>query len=73
MSLEQFESNGADQSFGSLRLNEIQLNEMQREDFLALAAGLRQFNAQQATLSMTPMAVISARYAPEYPSLMAIE
>ncbi|TDV56781.1 hypothetical protein EC919_102151 [Pseudomonas graminis] len=29
-------------------------NEMQREDFLALASGLRQFNASQADLAFVP-------------------
>lgn len=34
------------------------INEMQREDFLALAAALRQFNAYEPQVSM---AIVSAR------------
>ena len=33
------------------------VNEMQREDFLALAAALRQFNAYEAQVSMVVAAV----------------
>lgn len=38
-------------------------NEMQREDFLALASGLRQFSASQADLAFVPS---SAGYATGY-------
>lgn len=38
-------------------------NEMQREDFLALASGLRQFSASQADLAFVPS---SASYATGY-------
>ena len=38
-------------------------NEMQREDFLALASGLRQFSATQADLAFVPS---SAGYATDY-------
>ncbi|MCF7532535.1 hypothetical protein [Pseudomonas petrae] len=38
-------------------------NEMQREDFLAMASGLRQFSASQADLAFVPS---SAGYAAGY-------
>lgn len=40
--------------------NSVWGNEMQREDFLALASGLRQFSASQADLAFVPS---SAGYA----------
>lgn len=39
------------------------MNEMQREDFLALAAALRQFNTYEPLVSM---AVVNARHAVEH-------
>lgn len=44
--------------------NSVWGNEMQREDFLALASGLRQFSASQADLAFVPS---SAGYATGYP------
>jgi hypothetical protein len=46
------------------------LNEMQREDFLALAAALRAFNAYQPQVSM---AIANAQYAGEYPAGLTAE
>lgn len=45
------------------------INEMQREDFLALAAALRQFNAYEPLVSI---AIVNARHAGEgYGRLLA--
>jgi hypothetical protein len=46
------------------------INEMQREDFLALAAALRQFNAYEPLVSM---AVVNARHAVEHHSRLAAD
>ncbi|MBC3948274.1 MULTISPECIES: hypothetical protein [Pseudomonas] len=46
------------------------MNEMQREDFLALAAALRQFNAYEPLVSM---AIVNARHAGEYQGRPAAE
>ncbi|MEE3916081.1 hypothetical protein [Pseudomonas viridiflava] len=46
------------------------VNEMQREDFLALAAALRQFNAYEAQVSMV---VAAAQAGGDYPESRASE
>lgn len=46
------------------------MNEMQREDFLALAAALRQFNAYEPLVSM---AVVNAQYAGDYQVRLAAD
>lgn len=46
------------------------MNEMQREDFLALAAALRQFNAYEPLVSM---AIVNAQHAGEYQGRLAAE
>ncbi|CAM3514901.1 hypothetical protein BZK31_20230 [Pseudomonas floridensis] len=53
----------------SLRTN-APVNEMQREDFLALAAALRQFNAYEAQVSMV---VAAAQAGSEYRDARAAE
>ena len=46
------------------------MNEMQREDFLALAAALRQFNAYEPLVSM---AIVNARHAGDYQVRLAAD
>lgn len=46
------------------------MNEMQREDFLALAAALRQFNAYEPLVSM---AIVNAQHGAEYHGRPAID
>lgn len=46
------------------------MNEMQREDFLALAAALRQFNAYEPLVSM---AIVNAQNAGDYQVRLAAD
>lgn len=65
MSLEQFENTTTDHSVVMTGILE-----MQREDFLALATALRQFNACQSPVSMV---IANARYGGERYASLAIE
>ncbi|WP_426138899.1 hypothetical protein [Pseudomonas sp. DWP3-1-2] len=65
MSLEQSENITTDHSAGWTTLHE-----MQREDFLALATALRQFNACQSPVSMV---IANAQYGGERHASLAIE
>lgn len=46
------------------------MNEMQREDFLALAAALRQFNAYEPLVSL---AIVNAQHPGEYRGRLAAD
>lgn len=46
------------------------IDEMQREDFLALAAALRQFNAYEPLVSL---AIVNARQTGEYRGRLAVD
>jgi hypothetical protein len=65
MSLEQFENVAADHSVAMSGIHE-----MQREDFLALASALRQFNACQSPVSMV---IANAQYGGERYASLASE
>jgi hypothetical protein len=65
MSAEQFNNNTTDRSAGRTGLNE-----MQREDFLALATALRQFNAYHSSVSLV---IANAQYGGERHASLAIE